>query len=136
MKKFILRVLVWLVFVAVIPIVTIIDKYDMVKNGTLKYTGWGIIVLAIITVVVMVMLGYYLKTMKWSMTKQVIAGVRNVIIPLGLLFIGAGLIASNIENIRYILIVSIISEAIAIPINPFPQWVYEKNITDIKEALK
>ena len=136
MKTFILRVILWLVFAGVVPIVCIIDKYDMIKNGTLKYTGWAIIVLAIITIIIMVVLGYYLKLMKWSMTKQIISGIRNVMIPLCLLFVGAGLIASNIENIRYILVVSIFSEAVAIPINPFPKWVYERNISDLKEALK
>lgn len=135
-KEFIIKFILWLIFVAVIPIVCIVDRYDLVKNNPLKYTGWGIIVIAILTIVAMVILGYFLKLMKWSMFKQVLAGIRNVLIPLGVLFVGAELIASNIENIKYILIFSMISEAIAIPLNPFPKWVYLKNISDLKEALK
>ena len=135
-KKFTIQLILWLVFVAVIPICAIVDKYDLVKNGALKYTGWGIIVGVILFVVIMVMLGYVLKLLKWSMTKQVLTGTMIVLVPLIFLFILTDLITKNIENIKYILIVSIISEGIAIPINPFPKMVYEKNLKDIKEALK
>lgn len=135
-KEFWFKLILWLVFTAVVPIVTIIDKYDMVKNGTIKYTGWAIIVIAIFTIVIMVMLGYILKAMKWSMFKQIVAGVRNVLIPLCLLFICAELIATNIANIKYILVVSIISESIGILVNPFPKWLWLKNISDLREALK
>ena len=54
-KEFWLKLILWLIFTAVIPIVTIIDRYDMIKNGTIKYTGWAIIVIAIVTVVVITM---------------------------------------------------------------------------------
>lgn len=135
-KKFTIKLILWLIFVAVIPIMAIVDKYDLVKNGTLKYTGWGIIVGVIAFVVIMVVLGYILKLIKWSMTKQVLTGVMIVIVPLIFLLILTDLITKNIENIKYILIVSIISEAIAIPINPFPRMIYEKNISDLKEAFK
>lgn len=135
-KKFTIKLILWLIFVAVIPIIAIVDRYDLVKNSPLKYTGWGIIVIAIITIVLMVMLGYVLKLMKWSMFKQIVSGVRNVIIPLCLLYIGSGLIANNVENIKFILIVTIISEFAGIIVNPFPKYIYEKNLSDIKEALK
>lgn len=130
------KLILWLIFAAVIPVVTIIDKYDMVKNGTIKYTGWAILVIAIITIVLMVMLGYVLKAMKWSMFKQIVSGIRNVLIPLAVLLVCAELIATNIANIKYILIVSIISESFAILVNPFPKWLYLKNISDLREALK
>ena len=135
-KKFTIRLILWLVFVAIIPIITIVDKYDLVKNGTLKYTGWGIIVGVILFIVVMVVLGYILKLMKWSMLKQMITGIMIVIVPLIFLFMLTDLIANHVANIKYILIVCTISEFIAIPLNPFPQMIYEKNIQDLREALK
>lgn len=135
-KEFWFKFVLWIVFVAVVPIIAIIDKYDMIKNKPLKYTGWGIIVISIIAITLLVILGYVLKLMKWSMWKQIVSGIRNVLVPIGVLFVLSGLIANNIENIKYILVVSFISEAIAIPINPFPKWIYEKNISDLREALK
>lgn len=135
-KNFTVRLILWLLFVAVVPIITIVDKYDLVKNGTLKYTGWGIIVGVILFVLIMVILGYVLKLMKWSMLKQMITGIMIVIVPLIFLFLLTDLIANHVANIKYILIVCLISEFIAIPLNPFPQMIYEKNIKDLREALK
>lgn len=135
-KNFTVRFILWLLFVAVVPIITIVDKYDLVKNSPLKYTGWGIIAWVIVFVVIMVILSYVLKIMKWSMTKQVLTGIMVVIVPLIFLLGLTNMIANNVANIKYILIVSAISEFIAIPLNPFPKMIYEKNIKDIKEALK
>jgi hypothetical protein len=135
-KKFTIQLILWLVFVAIIPICTIVDKYDLVKNGTLKYTGWGIVTWVILFIVGMVILAYIYKLMKWSMWKQIIGGVLIVILPLIFLLGLTNMIVTNIHNIKYILTISIFSEAIAIPLNPFPRMIYEKNIRDIKEALK
>ena len=135
-KNFTVRFILWLLFVAVVPIITSVDKYDLVKNSPLKYTGWGIIAWVIVFVVIMVILSYVLKIMKWSMTKQVLTGIMVVIVPLIFLLGLTNMIANNVANIKYILIVSAISEFIAIPLNPFPKMIYEKNIKDIKEALK
>lgn len=135
-KTFTIRLVLWLLFVAIIPIISIVDKYDLVKNSPLKYTGWGIIAWIILFVVGMAVLCYILKLIKWSMTKQMITGIMVVILPLVFLLGLTDLIATHVGNIKYILIVSIISEFIAIPLNPFPKMIYEKNIKDIKEALK
>ena len=135
-KEFFLRFLLWIFFVAIVPIITIADRYDMVKKGTLKYTGWAIVSFIIGFIVVMVILTYISRIFKWSMWIQVLNGIRIVLVPLGFLWIGVDLLANNIENIKYILIVSFISEAVAIPINPIPKMLYMKNIKDLREALK
>lgn len=135
-KKFTVKLILWLVFSAVIPIIAIANKYDFVKDGKTKYTGWAIISGVIAFIVVMVALRYILRLLKWSMTKQIISGVMLVIVPLFFLFILSDLIANNIQSIKYILVVSMISEFVAIPLNPFPKMLWEKNIQDIKEALK
>ena len=135
-KSFTIRLILWLIFSAVVPIIAIAHKYDFVKSGNTKYTGWAIIAGVIAFISVMVSLRYVLKLLKRSMAKQVISGVMLVIIPLCFLFVLTDLIANNIENIKYILVVSIVSEFVAIPINPFPKMLWEKNIRDIKEALK
>ena len=135
-KEFWIKLILWLFFAAAIPIMTIVDKYDMVKNGTLKYTGWAIIVFIIAFIFIVVICGYISKIFKWSMALQIFNGVRLVLVPLLFLLIGVDLIVNNIANIKFILVVSFFSEMIAIPLNPFPKWLYMKNISDLKEALK
>lgn len=135
-KEFWIKLILWLFFAAAVPIMTIVDKYDMIKNGTLKYTGWAILVFIIAFIFITVICGYISKIFKWSMALQIFNGVRLVLVPLLFALIGVDLIVSNIENVKYILVVSFISEAIAIPLNPFPKWLYMKNISDLREALK
>ena len=53
-KEFWSKLILWLFFAAVVPIITIVDKYDMVKNGTLKYTGWAIIIAVIVLIFLIV----------------------------------------------------------------------------------
>lgn len=135
-KEFCIKLILWLFFAWIVPILTIVDKYDMVKNGTLKYTGWGILAFIISFIFVIVICGYIAKIFKWSMGLQIFNGVRLVLVPLFFMLIGVDLIVNNIDNVKFILVVSFISEAIAIPLNPFPKWLYMKNITDLREALK
>lgn len=135
-KEFFIKLILWLFFAAAVPIMTIVDKYDMIKNGTLKYTGWAILVFIILFIFVVVICGYISKLFKWSMAVQIFNGVRLVIVPLLFALVGVELIVNNIDNVKYILVVAFISEAIAIPLNPFPKWLYMKNISDLKEALK
>lgn len=135
-KKFTIQLILWLIFVAVIPIIAIAHKYEFTKKGTMKFTGAGIIAGVVVFIVVMVGFFYILKLFKWSMIKQIITGIMIVITPLMFLLSLTDLIANNIQNIKYVLIVSIISEFIAIPLNPIPRMIYEKNIKDIKEAFK
>lgn len=135
-KEFCIKLILWLFFAAFVPIMTVVDKYDMVKNGTLKYTGWAILVFAIAFIFVVVICGYIAKIFKWSMALQIFNGVRLVLVPLLFMLFGVDLVVNNIENIKFILVVAFISEAIAIPLNPFPKWLYMKNISDLREALK
>ncbi len=135
-KEFFIKLILWLFFAAAVPIMTIVDKYDMIKNGTLKYTGWAILVFIIAFIFIAVICSYISKIFKWSMALQIFNGVRLVLVPLLFMLIGVDLIVSNIANVKYILVVSFISEAIAIPLNPFPKWLYMKNISDLREALK
>ena len=63
-KKFSIQLILWLVFSAVIPIIAIANKYDFVKEGKTKYTGWAIIAGVVVFVVIMVALRYILRLLK------------------------------------------------------------------------
>lgn len=135
-KQFWSKFAIWSILAVVVPIVSIAIKYDLLGKGKLKFTGWGIIALLILFIFVTVLLGYFLKLLKWSMTKQILQGVRNVLVPIFFIFLGCELIANNIENIKVILLITLISEAAAIPFNPFPQWLYLKNRQEMVDIVK
>ena len=135
-KQFWGKFAVWVVLAVVIPIVAIAWRYDLFGKSKLRFTGWGIIALLVLFIFLMVLLGYFLKLLKWSMPKQVLSGIRNISVPLLFIFFGCGLIANNIENIKVILLITLVSETIAIPFNPFPQWLYLKNREEIVSSVK
>ena len=72
---------------------------------------------------------------EWSMLKQVLNGVGKVIIPLMALLCVVMAISSNIKYFEQALCCVIICEAIAIPINPFPQWIYKKTNGKLESTL-
>lgn len=135
-KKFWIEFALWTILAVIVPIIIIASRYDLVKDNPSKYTGWGIIVIGIIAVFLFVLIGYVVKLMKWSLFKQVLSGFRAVVLPLIILYMLTSVIASNIENIRFVIFFIGVSEFIATFVNPFPEYIYRKNIADLKEALK
>lgn len=136
-KEFWTRFILWFLIAFGTPIAIICYEYKLIKPGTeYKFTGWGLIVSIIIFISLFVVLGYILQALKWSMTKQVLNGIRQVVLPILFLYMISNIIAANIEKIKIILTVTLIGEVIAIPINPFPKWLWLKNINDLKMALK
>lgn len=72
------------------------------------------------------------KGVPYSMTSQIIMGILKVIVPLGLVWVFVWNIRSDIDLFLNSLGVVILLEAVAIPVNPLPQWVdmHKKNETD------
>lgn len=128
-KIFILRAVLWTLFAAVIPLIFIGWRYDLFrKAGTIQLSGWGMIGIFIVLIFLIVLVKYIKAGFtEWSMVKQVLNGVIKVLLPI-LVLLGLCMgIKSNIEYFTQALSFVLLSEAIAIPINPFPKWVYEKS---------
>ena len=136
-KIFIVRAILWSMFACFIPVTFIGWRYDLFKKvGSLQLSGWGLIAIVIIFVFLYVVVKYVRAGfVEWSMLKQIINGVVKVVIPLGaLLAICIGLRNSLdvfIQALSYVLI----SEVIAIPINPFPEWVWKKSQGRFESAV-
>ena len=128
-KVFILRIVLWSLFAGVIPVIFIGWRYDLFKKASnFKLSGWGLIAIIFIFVFLKVLVGYIRAGIKeYSMLKQVLNGILKVLIPLGVLLLLCVGIRSNIEQFIQALSCAIICETIAIPLNPFPKWVYEKS---------
>lgn len=128
-RVFALRAVLWAVFAAGMPVAFIGWRYDLFKKvGTLQLSGWGMIALVIALIFVHVLVRYIKAGfVEWSMTKQVLNGVIKVLIPLGALYALCIGIRANLDYFIQALGCTIVCEAMAIPINPFPKWIYEKS---------
>ena len=128
-KIFIIRAILWSLFAAVIPFVFIGWRYDLFKKaGSLQLSGWGMIGIIIVFIFIIALVKYIKAGFpEWSMLKQILNGVIKVLLPIGVLLALCMGIKSNIEYFTQALSLVLLSEAIAIPVNPFPKWVYEKS---------
>lgn len=130
-KQFIIQAVLWTLFSCVIPVAFIGWRYSLfskVNNVQIHLSGWGLIAIVIIAVFMLAVIKYIKAGfVEWSMVKQIINGVMKIILPLGVLLVVCLSIKNNIEMFIQALSCTLLSEAIAIPINPFPKWVYEKS---------
>ena len=136
-KVFILRVVLWALFSCVIPILFIGWRYKLFKKiGALQLSGWGLIALVIVFIFLYVVVKYIKAGfVEWSMTKQIINGITKIVLPLGVLLAICIGIRNSIDLFIQALSCVLLSEVIAIPINPFPKWVYDKSKGRFENAV-
>ena len=129
LKIFWARVILWSIFSCIVPVCFIGWRYDLFqKVGSLQLSGWGLIAIIIIFVFLYVVVKYIRAGfVEWSMTKQTINGVVKVVIPLGALLAICIGIRNSLDIFIQALSCTLMSEVIAIPINPFPEWVWKKS---------
>lgn len=128
-KVIILRFIFFTIFALVLPMVFIGWRYQIFnKVNKVSLSGWGVILLIIAVVFVRYVAKMVRKAEPYSMFSQVTTGVRKVIMPLFILFILLNTIQGDINLFIQALQVTMISEAIAIPINPLPKWAHEHGI--------
>ena len=127
--KFIVRIAVWAMFSCVIPICFIAWRYNLFhKVGTLQLSGWGLIAIVIIFVFIYSVVKYIKAGfVEWSMLKQIISGVVKVVLPLGALLALCVSLRDNLDVFIQALGCVLMCEVIAIPLNPFPEWVWKKS---------
>lgn len=136
-KKFAARAIAWSLFACVCPVAFIGWRYDLFKKaGSLQLSGWGMIAVIIIAVF-LIAVAKYVKAgfNEWSMTKQILEGVLKVVLPLGALLAVCVSIRNNIDYFIQALGCTLLCEVIAIPLNPFPEWVYNKTKGRFESAV-
>lgn len=136
-KIFITRAIVWALFACVVPVLFIGYRYDLFKKaGELQLSGWGLIALVIVFIFSITFVKYIKSGMtEWSMLKQILNGVIKVILPLGMVLLVTIAIQNNVKYFIQAMSCVIICEAFAIPLNPFPQWVYMKTAGKLDSTL-
>lgn len=137
LKIFLARAILWSLFSCVVPVCFIGWRYDLFKKvGSLQLSGWGLIAIVIIFVFLYVVVKYVMAGFtEWSMTKQIINGVVKVVIPLGALLAICIGIRNSLDIFIQALSLTLMSEVIAIPINPFPEWVCKKTQGRFESAV-
>ena len=135
------RMALWLVFALVIPFTFICIKFNLFQTTTstsIKVGGWGMIAIIILFFTIRTILKYVIKGTTYSMTKQIIEGVFKVVLPLvAIFFLGYILLKTFQEGMNQFLTVMgvlIVSETVAIPINPFPKWLSDHKKKEIGRA--
>lgn len=124
-KVFILRLAAWIVFSLILPVCFILFRFDIFhKEPRFALGFWGVVVIGIILAFVISTLRYVCKLMPFSMASQCISGFSRVILPLGLILVVLVVLRNNLDVFIQTLSVVLVSEAIAIPINPLPKWIH------------
>ena len=128
-QVFWIRFACWSIFACIVPVVFIIWRYDLfTKITAIQFGGRGMLAIIIVATFLIVLANYIKKAFsKRSMTKQIISGICKVVLPLLTLLLVLYSIRNNIDLFLQALGCVIISEAIAIPINPMSKRVYEES---------
>lgn len=136
-KLFFARAVIWSMFACVLPVCFIGWRYDLFKKaGTLQLSGWGLFAIVIVFAFLFVLVKYIRAGFtEWSMLKQIINGVIKVIIPLGTVLALCIGIRANLDYFIQALSCTLLCEAMAIPINPFPEWIYNKSQGRFESAI-
>lgn len=134
---FIIRIIFWTIFAAILPFAFIAWRYQIfTTESKIKLTGWGFIAILIVVIFATTLVRYIYKGLKPGIAKQCISGFVSLIIPLILLYLLINSIESNIHLFKQALCCVILCEAIALPINPFPKWLAERQQENSKEKTE
>lgn len=127
-RIFVIRAILWALFSCVIPVLFIGFRYDLFrKASSLQLSGWGIIAVIIIAVFLYVLTKYIRAGFgQWSFVKQIIDGIIKVVLPFATVLAISISVRNNLDAFIQSLSCVLISEVIAIPVNPFPEWVAKK----------
>ena len=128
-----IRLVSWALFACVLPFVFIVWRFELFRPiSKIQIGGWGIIAIVILAVFVFTVIRYIKLALsaKYSLIGQILSGVCKIIVPLLAIMVILYNVKSNIDLFIKVMGVVIVSETIAIPLNPLPKWAYEcqKNV--------
>lgn len=128
-KIFLARLILFTIFACVLPFSFIAWRYHIFTTlNSVSLSGWGIIAIVIALAFIVYVARMLKRGMPYSMLTQCIGGLLKVTLPLIILYVVVNAIKNQSEIFLQALLVVIISETIAIPINPFPKWLNDNQI--------
>lgn len=136
-KEFWIRTSVWVVFALLVPLGFICWRYNLfVTINNVSFSGGGILGVVLLIIFLHVLFKYINSGMVgFSYTKQILNGVAKLIVPLVSVLLVVIAVRNSLDYFIQALGVTIISETIAIPVNPFPKWVHEKTQGEYESML-
>lgn len=115
--------------------------YDSLGNPILKESislnGWGIVSCLIVGwTLVQVLKEISEAYTGYSLVKQTVQGITQQVVPLVILYGVCYFLNGVLTQVMFCLAVLIACKIGAIPLNPLPEWRYEKNgVEDYRDAL-
>lgn len=134
-RVFIARVILFTLFGCVLPFTFIAWRYQIFRGTQIALTGWGFIAILIVFFFVMYCLKVLQNSIPFSMTYQILNGFIKVILPLILVLCVVNALQDSIQIFKQALMVTIICEAIAIIVNPFPKFMHDRGIERVENLM-
>ena len=136
-KQFWIRLSLYILFGGIIPVIFLILRFNLfTKIDSLSVGGWGIVAILFISIFFAKMIKTIVKGLPFSLFIQILNGICKVIIPL----IAASFIVYYMQDcmkeIFQFLVVCIVSELVAIVVNPLPKWLNDHKIEKEESTIK
>lgn len=107
---------------------TVYDEMGNLVQTSISLNGWGIVSCFLVLWTLAQIVSEITQSLQgYSLTKQFLTGFKNRIIPLAIAFGAFYMLQGVISQILFCLGTIIISQILAILLNPLPQWRYKKN---------
>ena len=123
------RFVLWLICALGLPIAFIIWKFELFQVvSKLNISGWGILVILLVLIVVFIIVRYVrlILNAKYTFVGQCLNGFCKVILPLLAALLIFYNTRNNIDLLIQVLSAILLCETMAVPLNPFPKLVYDK----------
>ena len=132
-KSFVIRLVLYVIFGAVIPFAFLIWRCDLFsqKQGktAIVASGWGLIAICFLAIFFIKMLKAIRKGMIFSVYTQIIDSITKTFIPL-LIIIAVIYFVGNIQKELFQFLIVLFICNIPAKIIPIPRWSYENKIEE------
>lgn len=118
----------WVVFAAMAPLAFMMWRFNLFNKESHAFLGgWGLFVVIFAAIFLIVLIAYFRRIMmiKHVFISSCISGVCKVIIPLVALLVICYVVRNELDYLIQVLSCTILCELVAIPLNPFPEYIAE-----------
>lgn len=106
------------------------------KINSISIGGWGLVFIIFSGAFFIHLMKQVKKGLPYSLGSQILEGYMKVVIPLLIVIFCVYTAQEFIKQLLQFLIVLVICEAIAIPMNPFPKWIHDNHLEESQNKMK
>ena len=129
--EFWIRFAIWVTLAAVVPFVYMAVAYGLFSSGggsAKSLSGWGVVAIIFVSIVLIYIINQTKNSLPaGNFMRQCISGFM-ALIPLFAAILIIHSVRNVLDEFERFLIVVLICEAIAVPVNPLPKWAMDNNI--------